>query len=243
MPELSIIIPTLIQNKEDTPAVNELRKSEYEDYEILIQRTNNVSESRNKAVKRAKADKLIFLDDDSIIHEGYLSAASKSLENYDVIVGKTVHPGPENLIKRKANEVYFSGNELKEVEKLQGCNMGMSKELFEKIGGFDEGLPYGHEESELAYRLRKKGYKIYYIPEMVVDHWYAEDILDLYSKMVRHGKSDISYWKKKDERVRDNLRAIFPYSRDKTILGTLILSIGVLIKDIGRIKGYLDQNR
>lgn len=50
----------------------------------------------------------------------------------------------------------------------EGCNI-VRKELFEKIGGFDERFFMSHEGLDLCRRIRKKGYKIYFNPDVEVE--------------------------------------------------------------------------
>ncbi len=45
----------------------------------------------------------------------------------------------------------------------------MRRELFEALGGFDEGLQAG-EDIELSYRIQQRGYRTLYRPEIVVLH-------------------------------------------------------------------------
>ena len=48
--------------------------------------------------------------------------------------------------------------------------MCLGKDIFDKDSGFDEHFFMYIEDMELCYRLHKKGYKIYYNPEIVVSH-------------------------------------------------------------------------
>ncbi len=50
----------------------------------------------------------------------------------------------------------------------EGCNI-IRKELFEKIRGFDERFFMSYEGPELCKRIRKKGFKIYFNPDIEVD--------------------------------------------------------------------------
>ena len=56
-------------------------------------------------------------------------------------------------------------------------NMAITKKAFNEIGGFNMALPgvkgnlrIGGEGKDLYFRLKEKGYKIFYIPDMIVYH-------------------------------------------------------------------------
>ena len=63
-------------------------------------------------------------------------------------------------------------NYIKEVDYISGASIMIKKELFEKIGGFDKRfIPAYYEDTDLAFQLRKLGYKVVYQPRSVVEHY------------------------------------------------------------------------
>jgi len=57
-----------------------------------------------------------------------------------------------------------------EVDRVTGCSMLVRREVFEKIGMFDEKFFLYDEEVDLCVRARKKGIRNYYVPKSVVYH-------------------------------------------------------------------------
>lgn len=57
-----------------------------------------------------------------------------------------------------------------EIDQLSGAALMIRRELFKKVGGFDENFPLYFEDTDLSYRLRKRGYKLMVIPEAEVIH-------------------------------------------------------------------------
>lgn len=57
-----------------------------------------------------------------------------------------------------------------ETELASGCCMLIKKEVFEKVGMFDEKYFLYYEDADLCIRTRKAGFKIYYFPESVIWH-------------------------------------------------------------------------
>lgn len=61
--------------------------------------------------------------------------------------------------------------ELREVEHIIGAGMFIRKDIFNKIGYFDEDFFLYYEETELCYRMKKNNLKLFYIPEAKLLHY------------------------------------------------------------------------
>ena len=192
--ELSIVIPT-VRSRSEIEAITYLDQCSFEDYEVIIRDDVPVTRARNEGYRRANAEKIIFLDDDSMPREGYLTEAAATLEEADAVVGRTVHPRDDVFAGQLTNHYDF-GSEPCSVDYFWGCNMGMRVEALDAVGGWDETMGWGHEEKELADRVRQK-YEIRYNPDMVVDHVYAESIRDYWDKMYHLERGTPHYLRKK----------------------------------------------
>ena len=63
-------------------------------------------------------------------------------------------------------------NYIKEVDYISGASIMIKKNLWRKIGGFDKRfIPAYYEDTDLAFQLRKLGYKVFYQPRSVVEHY------------------------------------------------------------------------
>ena len=134
----------------------------------------------NNAVTASDGDFIVFIDGDCLIHKEFLSQYAKQARENTCLFGRRV------MLSRKLSDKFlhgkktmpvnvldllFSGN--KKIEEgfylpffksfrnsgLKGCNIGLSKELLEKINGFDEDYekPWGGEDTDLERRLRLAG--------------------------------------------------------------------------------------
>ena len=142
--------------------------------------------SRNYGMERAKGDYFIILDSDCILPKNYLTEVEKSLKK------KFVHcfGGPDaahksfSPVQKAINYAMTSvlttggirGNK-RSVGKLarhlggfqpRSFNMGISKEVFESVGGFSKIHP--GEDPDLTFRIWKAGYETKLIPEAFVYH-------------------------------------------------------------------------
>lgn len=56
------------------------------------------------------------------------------------------------------------------VDWASGCSLIFKREVYEKLGGFDENFFMYTEDEELCYRVHKIGYKILYTPDILITH-------------------------------------------------------------------------
>jgi GT2 family glycosyltransferase len=230
-PELSVIIVTLKEQKEELECFEPLENGTFDDFEVIIRRDAGISRARNEGIRAASADKLVFIDDDAIPCREYLAEAARVLNDYAMVAGRVVHNGPE-LISEFA-EGYDQGKTPKLTDTLVGCNMGFRREVFETVGYFDEAIQWGHDETELADRAIES-YDIYYNPDMVVEHPYAESIPDYLRKMWKFGPADVYYGKKSEVSERGVIHTLFAPSQylASTLTGTIVKSAGRILRNI-----------
>lgn len=173
--------------------------------EIIIVEGNNPSFQRNEAVKNSKTDLIYFLDDDSIPDKLNIKRAEeifKKSEDIAVIGGPAIQTAYSNFWQRifsiifsslwatgKSRARYKKTGKLRETDEKEVilCNMFVKKEIFLKEGGFREEL-YPNEENEFLNRIKKKGYKIIYDPEIIVERAHRENFWEFIKQCFRYGK-------------------------------------------------------
>jgi GT2 family glycosyltransferase len=122
--------------------------------------------NRNHLARCALGDWLVFIDDDCRPANGWLRAVSDIVTSAspEVVEGKIVAPEKHDSILRR------------HVENLTGdcfwsANLAIRRDVFERIGGFDEDfLEAGGEDLELAHRFRQWGIRTVFCPEALVYH-------------------------------------------------------------------------
>lgn len=193
MPELSIIVPTY-DPADELEVRDALDRCAFTDYELIVRDDPRVTTARNEGIKRASAEKLVFLDDDSRPCEGYLSRVSEVLDREAAVAGKTVHPR-EDVFAEHFTHHYDFGDTTRYVTRFWGCNMAVRTEVFDDVGLWDERISWGHEEKELADRVLRE-YPIYYDPQLLVYHPYADSLPDYWRKQYRLETQTPYYWDK-----------------------------------------------
>jgi O-antigen biosynthesis protein len=81
---------------------------------------------------------------------------------------------PNNKIFARYNLTYLDENKSYEVDAISGSFMMMRKEVYQKVGGFDEQFFMYGEDLDLCYRIQKSGFKVYYVHSTQIIHYKGE---------------------------------------------------------------------
>ncbi len=85
---------------------------------------------------------------------------------------------------------------IKEVEIIVGADLFLRKSVLDKIGLFDEDFFLYDEESELQFRLKQTGYKIFINPNAKIFHYEGKSSKDKISSRKYKMVSEILFYKK-----------------------------------------------
>ncbi|PIF01466.1 MAG: glycosyl transferase family 2 [Maribacter sp.] len=149
------------------------------DITYLKKDNSGPGDSRNYGMARAKGNYFIVLDSDCILPPQYLEEAGKSLDkDYVHCYGgpDAAHSSFSNVQKaiNYAMTSFFTTGGIRggksTIDKFQprSFNMGISKEAFERVGGY--GKIHPGEDPDLTIRIWNSGYDTKLIPEAFVYH-------------------------------------------------------------------------
>jgi GT2 family glycosyltransferase len=120
--------------------------------------------NRNFGAGQATFDWIAFIDDDCIPEDRWVENLRSVLVNANLAEGKTICPDKTNHPLEEIVENLCGGL-------LWSCNFGIRRDLFSRLGGFDEDfLEAGGEDLEFVWRLRRNGVSARFAPEAVVYH-------------------------------------------------------------------------
>ena len=143
----------------------------------------------NRGAKKARGKYLVFLNNDTLVRDGWLSALLGTFaeEPQAGIVGsKLVYPDGRlqeagGIIWGDASGWNYGNSDdpgkpeynfLREVDYCSAATLMITKSLFEAVGGFDEKYaPAYYEDTDLAFKVRRAGYKVLYQPLSEVIHY------------------------------------------------------------------------
>ncbi len=122
--------------------------------------------NRNAGARQAKGRWLVFTDDDCLPQAGWLKAIADCArtDNFDIVEGKTIAPNRQDNPGKYYVENLSGGS-------FWSCNLAIKKDVFERLGGFDEDfLEAGGEDMELAFRIQTNKLRSFFSQEALVVH-------------------------------------------------------------------------
>ncbi len=183
----------LVDNNSTDSTAQECKRFEHDfapdNYRYFLETNQGLSFARNRGIKEAKGDWLIFLDDDAFVGDDYIDRLHHQLlahHDAKAFGGKIVplfegetpawigkwSMGFVSAIDKGKDAVLFEGNSYP-----IGANMGISRDAIDQCGDFNtelgrngSALLLGGEEKDLFGRIREAGLQIWYFPDIPVQH-------------------------------------------------------------------------
>ena len=188
--------------------------------QYIHQPASHQAVARNRGVKEAKGDVIVFIGDDIFVEPGFLQKHHDRHTEYPdenvVVLGHTTWD-PNIKINSYMRFLEDSGwqfgykflnpgmiGKIEPYKFFYTSNISLKKSFFKKEW-FDEDFKfYGWEDIELGYRLWKRhGMEIYYEPQAIAFHHHELQPSDLPKKMQSVGKSAVHF-----ERLQPDIQII-----------------------------------
>lgn len=195
--KISVIIVTHNRNRDCKEVVNSILMQKESPHEIIViddassnpfqfenskvKVIRNTSErglasSRNLGIQLSTGNIVAFIDDDALAPPDWVEKLQKAFTDDIDVVGGPCKPLYLSPIPNWWNENLYGILVGINHNGIIGCNLAVRKEVFNKVGYFDErlGRKYGkltsHEETEFLQRIKKKSGKIVFKKNLIVYH-------------------------------------------------------------------------
>jgi glycosyltransferase involved in cell wall biosynthesis len=147
------------------------------------------SPARNKGARHAKGRLLIFMDDDAVAEKDFLKNTWKFHADHPYVQGfggriiARYIPAEPKWMSHYVSALVGNFDYAPAVVEFSPnkypleSNMAVTKKAFDEIGGFNTALPgvkgtlrITGEGKDFYFRLKEKGHRVFYVPDMVVHH-------------------------------------------------------------------------
>jgi len=234
---------------------------------ILLDKNIGYSAGNNIGAKAAKGEHLVFLNNDMVVCHRWLQPLLKELKKRNTgIVGakllfpdkKIQHAGLSTFFNMYPFSRKYRVPQEKDMEKtpvkvmaVTGACLGIRKDLFHKVGGFDERFKLVFQDLDLCYKVLKKGKNVVYRPDAKLYHYESLSL-----NAVRKQKTidkDFAYlnkkWKSQFAKIiKANGNRIKKELKDKKLIiyGTGIMA-QILSKELKKhrveVHAYMELNK
>jgi GT2 family glycosyltransferase len=141
----------------------------------------------NAGAQAARGEFLAFLNNDTIPDSTWLRALRDGMDapsRFLLMTSRIVYMHDSSVIDSAGDGVFRAGGAFKrhhgarsdaasasrEVFGVCGAACLVSRQVFEELGGFDEDFFASHEDVDLSYRARLRGYRCRYVADAIVRH-------------------------------------------------------------------------
>ena len=176
-----------------------------------IRNNENLSfaKAANQASKYARGKYLVFINNDTIPQEKWLSemldlhrakpdAGMVGSKLIFPVSNKIQHAGIAFTDECMPQILYLDfdsdtvqANKVREVKSVIGASMLITKNLFDEIGMFDENYVNYLEDTDLCLKVGEKGLKVYYCPTSVLYHYMGG------TELFHEATNNVKYFKNK----------------------------------------------
>lgn len=169
-------------------------KSERFQIRYVRKRHAGPAAARNYGVRNSSGNILCFIDDDSIPASSWLREIINSFSASDqtaIVSGCTLSYDRENVFPLLLEKAVYSG------KTWATCNIAYRRDVFEKLGGFDEIFADASwEDNDLGIRARWAGYKHIVNEDAIVYHRYEHSLEEYIEKCLLNGRGAFIFSRK-----------------------------------------------
>ncbi len=151
-------------------------------------RRRSRSFARNAGAEAARAEKLVFIDQDDQVCAGYVAAMSRALDTHRFVAAR-MQADALNPPWAAAARALPQTRSLPDgaVPWAYGCSLGLRSDAFDGVGGFDVAIRWAAEDIDLCWRLHAAGERLVFVPDAVLQYRFPASELAFLRQGHRYG--------------------------------------------------------
>lgn len=155
------------------------------------------SHARNVGCGAANGRLLLFCDADDVVNPGWIAAMVTGLRDHAAAGGRI----ERNLLNDPTAIAARPGRPDALLDSFDflpyplTANCGIRREVWTRVGGFDEDYPYGSDDVVFFWRAQLAGFTVGYLPDAVVHYRLRSGLRNMAQQYYRYGKTHARLFK------------------------------------------------
>jgi GT2 family glycosyltransferase len=224
--QVGVTLETVLVDNASTDGTVDHVRRRYPAVRIVELRQNRgFAGGNNAGVAEARAPLVAFLNNDTIADPRWLHALVRGLDTaggFALVTSRIVYMHDPQTIDSAGDGFLRAGGAFKRLhgmpsaqaeeplEVFGACGAAclMPRSVFAELGGFDEDFFASHEDVDLSYRARLRGYRVRYVPQAIVRHQGSATLGRQSARAVFYGQRNLEWVYLKNSPVSVLLRTV-----------------------------------
>lgn len=205
--------------------------------------------ARNVGTRAAVHEFIVYCDQDDAVHPSWLRAMVAAAADADLVGGPLERDTLNDPVVAQWRELPDPAEPFVMGRFLPitfGCNLGIRREVFDAVGGWDESYPTAASDVEFCWRVQTAGYRFGYAPEAMVAYRFREGLRETWSQVIDYGREEARvakqysapgrqwWWFPVHAAVSVGTAPIWPWAWSRKRVGQWVWITGNLV---GRVRG------
>jgi GT2 family glycosyltransferase len=214
--QLGVRVEIVVVDNGSTDGTADYVRSQFPSVKLVVHAHNQgFAGGSNAGAREARGRFIAFLNNDTAAEPGWLRALMAGIDElsgFALVTSRVVYMHDPDTIDSAGDGVLRWGGAFKrhhgerasaalttqEVFGICGAACMMPKAVFEELGGFDEDFFASHEDVDLSYRARLRGYRCRYVADAIVRHVGSATLGTASPFSVFHGQRNLEWVYLKD---------------------------------------------
>jgi glycosyltransferase involved in cell wall biosynthesis len=155
----------------------------------------SIAYARNTGIRSARFDSIAICDGDDVVGSGWVAAMGEALVEHELVAGRldVHHLNPPWLAATRGSTIGGVSTFNDAFARVPGCNHGLRRRVWEKLGGFDESFSNLETVEDMDFSLRawQAGIEAWHAPEALVFYRYRTDARSLWRQGRSYGRGRV----------------------------------------------------
>ncbi|MCC4249434.1 glycosyltransferase [Microbacterium testaceum] len=165
-------------------------------------RAAGINVARNEGIRASVGDLVLLCDADDLTHADWIESYWRAFQRGAACVGGGINRFIEGSgVVARERRLYQVENDLPPY--AIGANCGFRRDVFDRIGGFDELIFGGSDEIDFFWRASDQGYTLVCVPDAVITYFQRDDLSRVAKQHWRYGRGFVRLLRKHRHRNKE----------------------------------------